>query len=126
MAASIAHACVESAKSVGMPEAAIPLSNLVCILATAPKSNTAHIAYESAKSDILAGLGLDVPLCLRSPNFEGYKYPHDYENDYVEQEYLPRDLKNRKYYNYGTNKTEQAARTYQVFIRANNKNAKKT
>jgi len=125
MAASIAYACVESAKSVGMPEAAIPLSNLVCILATAPKSNSAHIAYESAKADVLAGYGLDVPKCLRSPMFEGYKYPHDYENNFVEQEYLPHDLKGKKYYNFGTNKTEQAAKAYQEMIRVANKNIKK-
>jgi len=57
--------------------------------------------------------------------FEGYKYPHDYENNFVEQEYLPHDIKGKKYYNFGTNKTEQAAKAYQEMIRVANKNIKK-
>ncbi len=125
MAASIAYACVESAKAVGMPEAAIPLANIVCILATAPKSNTSYSAYNEAMQDITGGLGLEVPTHLQSPNFEGYKYPHDYENNYVEQEYLPYDLKGKKYYRFGNNKTEQAAKAYYDFIVSNNKNRKK-
>ncbi len=126
MATSIAYAAVESAKSIGMPEASIPLSNLVCLLATSPKSNSAHVAYERAKADIYDGLGQDVPQCLRSPDFSGYKYPHDYENNYVEQSYLPKDLVGRKYYEFGSNKIEQSAKAYFDFIRANNKNRKKS
>ncbi len=124
-AASLTWSCVESAKALGMPEAAIPLSNIVCILATAPKSNTTYSAYHAACEDIANGLGLDVPEHLRSPMFRGYKYPHEYENDYVEQEYLPSDLRGRKYYNFGTNKIEQAAKSYCDFIKSNNKNRKK-
>ena len=125
-AASLAYACCESAKAIGMPEAALPLANIVVILATAPKSNTAYLAYHAACEDIAAGLGTVIPEHLRSPQFEGYKYPHDYENDYVEQSYLPADLTGRHYYKFGTNKTEQLAKSYYDFIRSNCKNRKKS
>ena len=117
-AISITYACVESAKQLGLPEASIPLSNAVCMLATAPKSNSAYLAYGHALGDIEAGLGLYVPEHLRSPHFKGYLYPHDYENHYVNQRYLPDDLRDKKYYNFGKNKNEQAAKTYYDFIRA--------
>ena len=122
MAASLAYACTESARSLGMPEAAIPLANIVTILATAPKSNTSYLAYHAAMEDIERGLGINVPEHLASPQFKGYKYPHDYENDYVDQTYLPSDLSDRHYYTFGTNKTEQAAKAYHDFIRASCKN----
>ena len=118
-AAMITYACVESAKQLGMPEAALPLANAVCLLATAPKSNSSYTAYHLAKEDIDNGLGLEVPEHLRSPNFKGYLYPHDYENHYVKQNYLPRDLLGKKYYTFGQNKTEQAAKAYYDFIRQN-------
>ena len=123
MAASIAYACCESAKAVGLPEAAIPLANAVCILATAPKSNSSYMAYHRAVEDIEKGLGTSIPEHLKSPDFKGYLYPHDYENNYVHQNYLPQDLVGKKYYEFGNNKTEQAARAYYNFIR---ENAKKT
>lgn len=119
MAAAIAYSCVESAKAIGMPEAAIPLANVVTILATAPKSNTSYMAYHAAMEDIQNGLGIKVPEHLKSPDFKGYKYPHDYENNYVSQRYLPEDLKNCEYYKFGSNKTEQAAKAYYDFIRSN-------
>lgn len=124
-AASLAYACTESARSLGMPEAALPLANIVTILATAPKSNTAYLAYHAALSDVQAGLGNNVPKHLESPNFEGYIYPHDYENDYVRQDYLPTDLVGKQYYQFGSNKTEQAAKSYSDYIKANCKNRKK-
>ena len=111
MAAAITYACCKSAIELGMPEASIPLSNAVVMLATCPKSNSAHIAYERAAADVRAGLGSDMPKCLRSPLFEGYKYPHDYDNHYVEQRYMPKGLE-RTYYEYGENKNEQAAKNY--------------
>ena len=125
MAMSLAYAATESAKQLGMPEAAIPLANIVTILATAPKSNTSYLAYFSASEDISRGMGISVPKHLQSPLFEGYLYPHDYENDYVNQTYLPEDLIGRKYYEFGTNKTEQAAKAYHDFIIASCKNKKK-
>ena len=124
-AASLAYACTESARSLGLPEAAIPLANIVTILATAPKSNTSYVAYHMASDDIAKGLGQSIPKHLQSPNFEGYVYPHDFENDYVKQDYLPKDLIGRKYYEFGANKTEQAARAYHDFIVANCKNKRK-
>ena len=125
MAAALAYACTESAKAIGLPEAAIPLANIVIILATAPKSNTSYTAYHNAMEDIEKGLGINVPLHLQSPDFKGYIYPHDYENDYVKQDYLPKDLVGKRYYEYGSNKTEQAAKASHDLIVSNCKNAKK-
>lgn len=125
LAAVIAHSCVESAKAVGLPEGAIPLANAVCILATAPKSNSSHDAYFAAMADIERGLGIEIPEHLRSPLFKGYLYPHDYVNNYVAQSYLPKDLLHRKYYEFGQNKTEQAAKAYYDAIRAQKSERKK-
>ncbi len=119
MAAALAYACTESAKAIGLPEAALPLANIVTILATAPKSNSAYLAYHAASEDIAKGLGIQPPEHLQSPLFKGYVYPHDYKNHYVEQQYLPSDLIGRKYYHFGDNKTEQAAKAYYDFIRSN-------
>ncbi len=119
MAASIAYACTESAKAIGLPEAAIPLANCAVILATAPKSNSSYSAYHSACEDLSKGLGLEIPEHLSSPEFKGYLYPHDYPNNYVGQTYLPRDLIGKRYYEFGNNKTEAAAKAYYDFIRKN-------
>ncbi len=112
MAPVIVRSCIESARELGLPEARIPLVNAAVILATAPKSNSAYMAYAAAEADIKAGLGSEIPLHLRSPRFKGYKYPHDYPNHWVSQQYLPSDLADRKYYEFGENKTEQAAKAY--------------
>lgn len=116
-AASITYACCMSARELGMPEAQIPLANAAIMLATAPKSNSAHDAAALAHEDIVKGLGTEIPTHLQSPLYKGYKYPHDYPNHYVEQEYLPRDLAGRKYYRWGENKTENAAREHAERIR---------
>jgi putative ATPase len=76
------------------------------------------MAYHKPSTDREKGFGIHIPTHLQSPNFEGYVYPHDYENDYVPQDYLPKDLVGRKYYEFGTNKTEQAAKAYYDMIRA--------
>ncbi len=112
LAAAVTRACCESAKELGMPEARIPLANAAVMLATAPKSNSAYNAVNAAMADIEKGMGNEIPQHLRSPLFKGYKYPHDYPDHYVEQVYLPKDLADRKYYVYGENKTEAAARLY--------------
>ncbi|MBQ4042420.1 MAG: replication-associated recombination protein A [Clostridia bacterium] len=112
MAAVITRACVESAKELGLPEARIPLANAAVMLATAPKSNTAYMAINRAAEDIRAGKGQVIPTHLRSPQFRGYVYPHDYTYDYVKQQYLPDDLAGAKYYEFGDNKTEAAAAAY--------------
>lgn len=111
-AAAIVKACCDSARELGMPEAAIPLSNAAILLATSPKSNSAYEALHAAQEDIAAGMGKEIPIHLRSPLFKGYKYPHVYENHYVKQQYLPDDIKNKQYYVYGDNKTERAAKEY--------------
>ena len=121
LAPAIVYACTQSAKELGLPEAAIPLSNATALLATYPKSNAAHVAYEKALADVEAGLGVDPPTHLQSPLFRGYKYPHDFPNHYVRQEYLPTDLKGKKYYEFGTSKTEQLAKAYYDMIREGKK-----
>lgn len=113
MAPAIVRACVESAMDLGMPEASIPLSHATILLATAPKSNASHMAYEAAKADIARGRGQTIPDHMRpSHHYDRYLYPHDYPDHYVVQQYLPQDLANAVYYQYGTNKTEQAAKQY--------------
>ncbi len=108
----IVKACCDSARELGLPEARIPLGHAAIMLATLPKSNTQHIAVDAALEDVRAGHGLVPPVHLQSPLFKGYKYPHDYPSRYVEQQYLPDDLKNKKYYFYGDNKNEKAAEEY--------------
>ena len=116
-AASITYACCMSARELGMPEARLPLANAAIMLATAPKSNSAYAAANAAAEDIKKGLGTEIPTHLQSPLFKGYKYPHDYPNHYVEQQYLPADLRGRKYYIPGENRTEFAAAEYAKRIR---------
>ncbi|MBQ8817187.1 MAG: replication-associated recombination protein A [Clostridia bacterium] len=111
-AAVVTRACCESAKELGMPEAAIPLANATVLLATSPKSNSAHDAVFAAMADVEKGYGREVPTHLKSPLFKGYKYPHEYPNHYVRQQYLPDDVKDRRYYEWGSNKLEDAARQY--------------
>jgi len=108
----IVKACCDSARELGLPEARIPLGHAALMLATLPKSNTQHVAVDTALEDVRAGLGLVPPTHLQSPLFKGYKYPHDYPHRYVEQQYLPDDIKNKKYYHYGDNKQEKAAEEY--------------
>ncbi len=126
MAAAITHACVESALKLGLPEASIPLANATVMLATAPKSNSAYLAYGAAAADVAAGKGTVPPRTLQNVHFDGenaaqkgqnYKYPHDFKNHYVSQQYLPDDLKNKRYYEFGENKTEQAAKAYWELIK---------
>ena len=90
-------AAIEAAKLVGFPEARIPLGTIVTEMALSPKSNTAHIALDEALSDIEKGNVGDVPKHLKNPS-DTYKYPHDYKNAFVKQQYLPDKLNNKKYY----------------------------
>ena len=117
----IVKSCVDIALQIGMPEAKLPLSNAVILIATAPKSNSSYMAYAKAISDIQMGKGSTVPRELQNTHFDGedqakkgqnYKYPHDYKNHYVKQQYLPDDVKDAHYYNYGNNKFEQALKEY--------------
>ena len=112
LAGAVVRACIESARELGLPEARLPLAEAAVLLATAPKSNSAHDAINAAAADIAAGKGQTVPTHLRSPKFVGYKYPHDFPNHWVKQQYLPDDLVGAHYYEYGPNKTEQASKQY--------------
>ncbi|MGI5976261.1 MAG: replication-associated recombination protein A [Candidatus Limivicinus sp.] len=119
-AVPIVKACVDSALQLGLPEARLPLAEACIFLATAPKSNSAYRAIDSALSDIHAGHVGAFPRELQNVHADGtgfereqgYKYPHDYPNHWVRQQYLPDDLKDASYYKYGDNKIEQAARRY--------------
>ena len=116
----VTKACVDAALQVGLPEARLPLAEAAVLLATAPKSNTAHNAIIAAMDDLKKGKSGDIPRCLQNvhadttgfDNRQNYKYPHVYPNRWVEQQYLPDALKNAKYYEWGDNKTEQAAKAY--------------
>ncbi len=121
LAAAVTRACCESAKELGMPEAQIPLAHAVLLLATAPKSNSAEAAILAANASVGKGKGINVPIHLQSPLFKGYKYPHDYENHYVTQQYLPNDLVGSVFYHPGTNKNEQLASEYWKKIKGEHK-----
>lgn len=116
----IVKACVDAANMLGLPEAQLPLADAAILMATSPKSNSGHDAIIAARADIRAGNTGDFPRHLQNVHADGagfereqgYLYPHDYPNHWVEQQYLPDPIKNRKYYEYGPNKTEQAAKAY--------------
>lgn len=90
-------AAIQAAELVGLPEARIPLGTIVVEMALSPKSNTAHIALDKAIEDVETGRAGSVPNHIKT-NSKEYKYPHDYPNAYVKQQYLPENLKNKKYY----------------------------
>ncbi len=120
-AISIVKACVDSAFQLGLPEARIPLAEAVILLATAPKSNSAICAIDAAIEDIRAGKHGDIPKHLKDAHYSGaqklgrgltYQYPHSYPNHWVKQQYLPDELRDVTYYEYGPNKVEQTTRKY--------------
>ncbi len=116
----IVKSCVDMALMTGMPEARIPLGDAAVLMATAPKSNSGYLALDAAIADIRKGKGGDFPRHLQNVHADtytmereqGYKYPHNYPGHWVQQQYLPDDLKDTKYYEYGPNKVEQAAKQY--------------
>ena len=119
-AITVTKSCVDAALQLGLPEARLPLAEAAILLATWPKSNSAYQAIAGAQADVRAGRAGDIPRELQNVHADsagqereqGYRYPHDYPGHWVRQQYLPDNLKNRKYYQYGDNKTEQAARRY--------------
>jgi putative ATPase len=119
-AIAIVKACVDSAVQLGLPEAQLPLAEAAIFLATAPKSNSACAAIGAARSDIQKGKNGDIPRELQNVHADSagqerdqnYKYPHDYPNHWVKQQYLPNAIKKAVYYEYADNKTEQAAKKY--------------
>ena len=116
----IVKACVDAANLLGLPEARIPLGDAAVLMATVPKSNSAHIALDHAMADVRAGKTGDYPRHLQNRHADsagqereqGYRYPHDFPGHWVSQQYLPDALAGKRYYEYGDNKTEQAARRY--------------
>ena len=119
-AVPIVKACVDSALQLGLPEARLPLAEAVIFLATAPKSNSGVMAIDAAIADVRAGKTGPVPRELQNVHADGagfereqgYKYPHSFPGHWVRQQYLPDALKNARYYEYGDNKIEQAAKAY--------------
>lgn len=121
MAAVVVNSLVDSAMRLGLPEARIPLGEAAVFLATLPKSNSAYIAINEAMADVKSGNYSDIPPHIKDAHYSGavkighgldYKYPHDFPNHYTPQQYLPDKIKNKVYYHYSDNKTENAARAY--------------
>jgi putative ATPase len=117
----IVKAAVDTAMMVGLPEARIPLANAVILVANAPKSISAYEAINAAWQDVERGLIGDIPRQLQNKHFDGedatvkgqnYKYPHSYPRHYVNQQYLPDVVKDKKYYEFGDNKIEQNYKEY--------------
>ncbi len=98
-------AAIHAAELVGLPEARIPLGQIVAEMALSPKSNSTYLAIDAAINDINKGLAGEIPkhIIEGSPD---YIYPHNFKNDYVVQEYMPDKLKNKKYYIKKNNKYE--------------------
>ena len=134
MTSAIRRLLVCAAEDVGLaypmilPEASLPLADAVILVCNSPKSNTAHDAINAAMDDLKRGKSGPIPRQLQNKHFDGddaevkgqfYLYPHDYPNRWVDQQYLPDVLKNQKYYTYGDNKQEQAAREYWAKIKGN-------
>ena len=117
----IVKSCVDAALQVGLPEARIPLTDAVIMVALAPKSNTGICAIDAAWADIEAGKVGSIPSHLQDGHYSGaqkmgkaigYQYPHDFPDKWVKQQYLPDILKDAKYYQFGDNKNEQAFCAY--------------
>ena len=119
-AALIVRALVDNALQVGLPEAKLCLGQAVVLLATAPKSNSVVAAIDAAMADVRAGRTGSIPRHLQNVHADsagqereqGYLYPHNYLGHWVLQQYLPDELVGTVYYEFGDNKTEQAARAY--------------
>lgn len=117
----IVKSCVDTALHVGIPEARIPLANAVIMVSLAPKSNSAYLAINKALDDIKSGKSFDVPRHLQNNHFDGkdnpnkgqfYRYPHDFKNHWINQQYLPNELKNTTYYTPSNNKVEDSFNEY--------------
>ena len=117
----IVKAAVDIANMVGMPEAQLALADAVVLVSNAPKSNSAHNAIIAAMEDVKHGKTGSVPRQLKNKHFDGadakvkgqfYQYPHDAPRHWLPQQYLPDELKNVRYYEYGDNKTEQGFKVY--------------
>ena len=120
-AVPVVKGCIDAANMLGLPEARIPLAEAVIFLATAPKSNSAILGIDAALHDVRSGRTGEIPANLQDAHYAGaeklgrgltYQYPHSFPNHYLQQQYLPDPLKDRRYYVYGDNRTEQTAKRY--------------
>jgi len=121
----IVKSCVDAAQMLGLPEARIPLADAAVLMATAPKSNSGYVGINQALADVRAGKTGVYPRHLQNLHADsagqerdqGYLYPHDFPHHYVRQQYLPDILAGTRYYIYGENRAEQAAKQYWDAIR---------
>ncbi|MDR0404683.1 MAG: replication-associated recombination protein A [Oscillospiraceae bacterium] len=112
--------CADIALQVGLPEARIPLADAVVLLCVSPKSNSAYVAIDKAITEVKSGVLMKIPRHLQNKHCDGecndankqYKYPHDFKSNYTKQQYLPDELKQRKYYEFGENKIEQSFKRF--------------
>lgn len=127
-AITIVKSCVDSAMQLGFPEARIPLAQATILLATSPKSNSAYLAINAALEELDNEFIFDIPIHIKDAHYNGasnlgrgieYKYPHDYKNNYVKQQYLPDSIKNSVYYIPSENKTEKNIKNYLDHLNSN-------
>ncbi len=127
MAIPIVKAAVDTALQLGMPEAMLPLSNATVLLCTAPKSNSAPMAYWKAAEVIERKPIGEIPSDIRDGHYSGaqslgraqnYRYPHSYPHHWVPQQYMPTGLAGMTFYEYGENKMEEATRKYWEALKA--------
>lgn len=125
----IVKACVDSAMQIGFPEAKIPLAQATLLLATSPKSNSAYLAISNALDELENEFIMDIPNYIKDAHYKGakdlgrgleYKYPHDFKNNYIKQQYLPDNIKNSEYYKPQNNKTEQNIKKYLQYLNESN------
>lgn len=128
-AVTIVKSCIDAANMLGLPEARIPLAEATVLMATAPKSNSAICGIDAALTDVRQGNYGSIPAHLMDAHYQGsqklgrgltYVYPHDYPGHWYPQQYLPDRIKEQVYYEFGENKTEQAAKAYWSRIKGEN------
>ncbi|GAA0177011.1 replication-associated recombination protein A [Clostridium sediminicola] len=128
-AITIVKSCVDTAFQLGFPEARIPLAEATLLLATLPKSNSAIVAIDAALKDLENEKIGEIPSYLKDGHYSGaaklnrgigYKYPHNYQNNYIEQQYLPDNLKDKEYYKHGNNKYERSIKKYMDYLKNRN------
>lgn len=126
-AAVVVRACVDNALQIGWPQAKIALAQAVVMLSILPKSNSSYLAIDKASKIAEKTVGVGVPRHLQNIHCDGfgslknknnskYVYPHDYKNHYVKQSYLPEQIKDERFFEFGKNKFEQAAKAYREKI----------